>query len=79
MLENRENYEALLRDQVSILEWSLGHRVAHGEAGVCPKCGQWGHYDLDGLGFDPAVDNAIYYSTVFDQWRCQVCDFKICY
>lgn len=79
MRENRKTYEAIVREKVLILEWAAGHRVRHGDAGVCPNCGADGQFDLEGLGFDADAGNSIYYSTVFDEWRCRICDFLICH
>lgn len=77
MYESGEQYMAVVRQKLLSLEKYVGHRVSHGEAGLCPKCGKDGTYDIDGLGFSGG-DNSIYYSTVYYEWRCRVCDFKSC-
>ena len=75
--ETRQEYESVVKRQVVVLEWALGRRVRHGESGLCPRCGMEGCFDLDGLGF--ARDcNSLYYSTVFNEWRCRVCDYRMC-
>jgi hypothetical protein len=74
MYETRDEYESVVKRQVVFLEWALGRRIRDGETARCPRCGMKGCYDLDGLGF--ARDcNSIYYSTVFNEWRCRVCDY----
>lgn len=78
MYETREEYEALVRRQVVRLERRLGRGVRNGAAALCPRCGIEGCFDLDGLGFAPGECNSIYFSTVFDEWRCRVCDFRMC-
>ena len=76
MYESRREYEARVEREVVVLEWVIGHRVRHGERDICPRCGKEGCYDLKGLGF-VAECNAIYYSTVFNEWRCRGCDFNL--
>jgi len=76
MFEDKRQYEAIVREKVVVLEWVEGHRVEHGGAGECPRCGMPGEYDIAGLGFPADVDNSIYYSTVFDEWRCRICDYR---
>ncbi len=78
MYESKEQYEALVKEKVILLEWTLGHSIHHQDLGVCPRCGNWGQFDIRGLGFPPSIGNSIYYSTVFDEWRCRVCDYRIC-
>lgn len=74
MYETRKEYECVVARQVVLLEWSIGGRVRHGDAARCPRCGGKGCFDLDGLGF--ARDcNSVYYSTVFNEWRCRICDY----
>lgn len=79
MYENRHQYEAIVREKVLFLEWAVGHRIEHGDLGICPHCGREGQYDLDGLGFTVDEANSIYYSTVFNEWRCRICDYRICH
>jgi hypothetical protein len=75
--ETRQEYESVVKRQVVLLEWALGRKVRHGELGRCPRCGGKGCFDLDGLGF--AHDcNSVYYSTVFNEWRCRRCDYLMC-
>ena len=76
--ETRAEYETLLKDEVILLEWQLGHSVRHGNFGLCPRCRGEGNFDLEGLGFDSGADNSIYYSTVYGEWRCRRCDFNMC-
>jgi hypothetical protein len=76
MYENREQYEAIVKDKTLILETFFGYPIRHGGADACMRCGAQGHYDLDGLGFSPKGGNAIYYSTVFLEWRCRLCDHR---
>ncbi|BCR06321.1 hypothetical protein DESUT3_33900 [Desulfuromonas versatilis] len=78
MYENKEQYETLVREKVVLLEWSLGHRIHHQDTGSCPRCGSWGQFDIQGLGFAAGIGNSIYYSTVYDEWRCRVCDYRMC-
>lgn len=79
MFETRKEYEAIVRHQTLLLEWAAGRRIRHGDRGVCPRCGTVGRFDLDGPGFAPGAGNSIYYSTVFNEWRCRICDYRICY
>jgi hypothetical protein len=76
MYESKRQYEAIVREKVLVLEWAEGHRIEQGEEGECPACGMPGQYDIDGLGFSADVGNAIYYSTVFNEWRCRICDYR---
>ena len=76
MYENRQQYEAIVRKEVVVLEWAEGHPIEHGDPAECPNCGMPGQYDIHGLGFPPDVDNSIYYSTVFNEWRCRICDYR---
>jgi len=77
MYESRREYEARVAREVAVLEWALGRRVRHGEDGVCPRCGEEGCYDLLGLSFTAGDCNSIYYSTVFEEWRCRRCDYYL--
>jgi hypothetical protein len=77
MYETRNEYERVVKRQVVFLEWSLGQSIRHGEPARCPRCGMMGCFDLDGLGFTSDC-NSIYYSTVFNEWRCRVCDYLMC-
>jgi hypothetical protein len=76
MFETRGEYEALVRRQVLLLERLVGHRIRHGAADYCPLCGVAGCFDLEGLGFAMDGCNSIYYSTVFNEWRCRICDYR---
>lgn len=78
MYETREEYEKLVRREAALLEWAIGRKIRHGQVDLCPRCGQDGCFDLDGLGFAPGECNSIYFSTVFNEWRCQICDFRMC-
>jgi len=77
MYETRSEYEDVVKRQVVFLEWAVGRRIRHGDGARCPRCGAKGCYDLDGLGFASHC-NSIYYSTVFNEWRCRFCDYLIC-
>ena len=77
MYESKEAYQTQVRRETAKLEWVLGRTIKHKQMGVCPKCQTVGHFDLDGLGFSPGVDNSIYFSTVFDEWRCRMCDLRM--
>ena len=77
MNETRKEYRGIVTYQVAILEWTLGHSVHERDSGVCPRCGESGTFDLHSLGFRPGAGNSIYYSTVFDEWRCRLCDFRM--
>ncbi len=78
MNETREEYAVLMEGKVALLEKSLGRRVVHGGSARCPRCGEKGYFDVVGLGFALIDNNAIYYSTVFEEWRCRLCDFRMC-
>ncbi len=78
MYETRQQYEEILHDKLILLEWAVGHPIRHGDPGLCPRCHNPGTYDVDGLGFDLVAGNSIYYSTVFNEWRCRTCDFRLC-
>ncbi len=78
MYENKEEYEVVVKREVVLLEWALGRRIRHNEGGLCPKCGNAGTFDIKGLGFDSHTGNSIYYSTVFNEWRCRLCDYRMC-
>lgn len=77
MYENREEYELIVRQRLIALEWAMGHSVRHGDPGLCPRCGLMGVFDVEGLGF--GRDNSIYYSTVYNEWRCRFCDYRTCH
>ena len=77
MYENRQQYEAIVKDKTLILETFYGYPIRHGDADVCLRCGEEGNYDLGGLGFSPKRGNAIYYSTVYQEWRCRLCDHRM--
>lgn len=76
MYESREEYEAIVRRHLLALEWLIGHSVRHGDRGTCPRCHLSGTFDVEGLGFGEG--NSIYYSTVRNEWRCRMCDFRMC-
>ncbi len=77
MYESKKEYQARVRSESTKLEWVLGRSIKHKQLGFCPKCQSVGHFDLEGLGFSPELDNAIYFSTVFDEWRCRMCDLRM--
>ncbi|MBE0599157.1 MAG: hypothetical protein IH614_18075 [Desulfuromonadales bacterium] len=74
MYENKEEYEAIVRRRLIALEWAVGHPIEHGAGGLCPRCGLSGNFDVEGLGFSRG--NSIYFSTVYQEWRCRVCDYR---
>jgi hypothetical protein len=78
MYESKEQYEAIIRDKLIVLEWATGQSIHHGDPGLCPLCHSPGTFDIEGLGFDLAAGNSIYYSTVYNEWRCRICDFRMC-
>lgn len=65
------DYELISSEKAEMLQKSTSHAVRHGNAGVCPTCGQPGIYDLKGLGF---MASSIFYSTELGQWCCPLCD-----
>ena len=75
--ESKRNYDLIVRRKLPALERQVGHVVRNGAEGKCPRCGADGVYDLEGLGFAMEAGNSIHYSTVFNNWRCQVCDFRM--
>jgi len=77
MNESRKEYRALVEDEVLVLEYLLGHRVWDGDEDHCPRCDEKGRYDLYEIGFNPKAGNSIYYSTVFNEWRCRLCDYRL--
>jgi hypothetical protein len=76
MYESRQHYERIVESEVRLLDSVVRHKISHGDAGVCPRCRTRGVYDIEGLGFS-TDENAIYFSTVFSEWRCRVCDYRI--
>lgn len=78
MYETKQEYETLARDQAAILGWQIGHTIHHRDQGLCPRCGDEGHFDIEGLGFFASDTNSIYYSAVFYEWRCRHCDYRMC-
>lgn len=77
MYETREKYAAIVKDKVLVLETFYGYPIREGDTDTCLRCGAEGNYDLGGLGFSPKGGNAIYYSTVFHEWRCRLCDHRM--
>jgi hypothetical protein len=77
MYETRREYETVVRREVNLLEWALHRRIHHRDRARCPRCGRSGRFDLDGLGFALGMGNSIYFSTVFNEWRCRICDFRM--
>lgn len=78
MYETPEQYRKIVAREVLILEKLRHYSIAHGESGFCPRCGEYGTWDIATKGFMSDYDNSIYYSTVTYEWRCRVCDFKRC-
>lgn len=77
MYESRARYQKIVEDKVEVLETYYGHKIRHGEKGTCLRCHESGIYDLEGPGFAQGGGNAIYYSTVFYEWRCRLCDYRM--
>ncbi len=77
MYETRSRYQQIVDDKVMVLEAFYGHPIRHGQKSTCLRCHEEGYYDLKGLGFAPGGGNAIYYSTVFYEWRCRLCDYRM--
>ena len=78
MYETLEQYREIVRREVRILEKACKCRVADGEHAFCPRCGAYGTWDIETKGFISAYGNSIYYSTVFNEWRCRICDMRRC-
>ncbi|PLX76488.1 MAG: hypothetical protein C0615_06655 [Desulfuromonas sp.] len=77
MYESPRQYQKIVDDKVSVLETYYGHKIRHGQKATCLRCQEEGVYDLKGKGFAPGGGNAIYYSTVFFEWRCRLCDYRM--
>lgn len=78
MYETSKEYREVVRREVITLEWALHRRIGHRDRACCPRCGQSGRFDLDGIGFGVGLGNSIYFSTVFGEWRCRICDHRMC-
>lgn len=74
MYESHEEYKVIVQREVQLLEKRIHRRILNGEQGTCPRCGRDGIWDVATKGFIHHLGNSIYYSTVFNQWRCGVCD-----
>ena len=74
MYESHEEYKAIVQLEVQTLEKRIHSKVSNGEQGTCPRCGRDGIWDIATKGFIHHLGNSIYYSTVFNQWRCGICD-----
>jgi len=74
MFESKEQYQEIVRREVLLLEKACNYAICDGEAGTCPRCGREGLWDIATKGFIHHLGNSIYYSTVFNQWRCGICD-----
>ena len=76
MYETVEQYREIVRSQVVLLEKSCHCRISNGDTGLCPRCGEFGIWDIASKGFIHHDGNSIYFSTVFNEWRCRVCDAR---
>lgn len=74
MYESHEEYKVIVQREVQTLEKRIHSKVSNGEQGTCPRCGRDGIWDVATKGFIHHLGNSIYYSTVFNQWRCGICD-----
>lgn len=74
MYETREKYLEIVAREVRFLEKSCDCKITNGHAGFCPRCGHHGIWDIETIGFIHHEGNSIYYSTVFNEWRCGICD-----
>lgn len=74
MYESKEHYLEIVSREVQKLEETCQYKIANGELGYCPRCGRQGIWDIDTKGFIHTMENSVYYSTVFNQWRCGICD-----
>ena len=76
MYESNEQYREIVRREVLVLEKTHNCKISNGEAGFCPRCGKYGIWDIATRGFIRNYGNSIYYSTVFNEWRCNICESK---
>ncbi|MBJ6723834.1 hypothetical protein [Geomesophilobacter sediminis] len=76
MYETNEQYRLIVSREVRILEESCQCIIEDGKHGFCPRCGEHGTWDIATKGFIENYGNSIYYSTVYNEWRCRICDFR---
>lgn len=76
MYETEEEYRILVRRELLNIEKSSRCTIGDGDMGLCPRCGEDGIWDIAGKGFGDGYGNSIYYSTVFNEWRCRICDMQ---
>ena len=76
MYETSEQYREIVRREVLVLEKACHCHIADGQSGFCPRCGEYGTWDIETKGFIDRYGNSIYYSTVFYEWRCRICDIR---
>lgn len=79
MYEIPDEYRAIVKREILALERETHCHVVDGENAFCPRCGEFGTWNIEGKGFVGAYGNSIYYSTVFNQWRCRICDIRRCH
>jgi hypothetical protein len=77
MNESREEYQNPLRREVILLEGALQRRIHHGQGGRCPRRSSPGRFGVEGLGFSHGFGNSIYFSSVFQGWRCRMHDYRM--
>jgi hypothetical protein len=75
MVEIKRVYEALVKKKVKELGEIVEDPIIQGVEGVCPNCGHFGYYDLEGLGLSAS---SIFYSAATGGWRCRMCEFDLC-
>lgn len=72
--ESREEYRVIAQIEARRLTEPFGLKPIHqGKPGLCPRCERAGRFDFE-IGYSYPNENAIYWSTVHDAWRCQECD-----
>ena len=74
MYESNEQYREIVRREVLVLEKVYHCKISNGDVGFCPRCGKHGIWDIATKGFIRNYGNSIYYSTVFNEWRCSICE-----
>ncbi|SNB45629.1 hypothetical protein [Geobacter sp. DSM 9736] len=78
MYETPEQYLEIVKREVRKLEDICHCRIFDGENNFCPRCGEYGTWDIETKGFVDEYGNSIYYSTVYYEWRCRICDIRRC-
>ena len=76
MYENAKKYMEIVTKEVAALQNACKCSIHDGEPGRCPRCGLPGVWDIGSIGLHAGYGNSIYYSTVFYEWRCTICDYN---